>query len=138
MKAIEVLLAGVLSCALFMVLHAVSWQRFFGQRPQPPWSYVAGIIGLAVPFTLLMARWGDWWALAGVASVVVGGGASVIYGYHVRGIANREGPPEALLKADEYEAIIAALRSQNAELETKLIRAKREKCEAQRQNRLDT
>jgi len=109
-----------------MVLHAASWRRFFGQRPQPPWSYVAGILGLAIPFTLLMARWGDWWALAGVISVVVGGGASVIYGYYVRGIANREGPPQDFAPNEYEEAITRVHRSQITTLERKLMCLERE------------
>lgn len=115
-KLIVILLAGISSCILFMILHAFPWGRIFGKHPKPPWTYVAGILGLGIVFTAAMAYWRDWWALGTAVSTVVGAGGAVIFGYKVRG----QGP---ILMEDtgQQEEIICILRDQVAELERKLI-----------------
>ncbi len=69
---------------LLLIEHLLPWERIFGQRPQPPWSYMAGVASLTVPFFALLARWGDWWAMGAWLAVVVAGGLPVIVGYDVR------------------------------------------------------
>lgn len=128
-KLVAVLIAGAASCALFMVLHAMNWRRVLGDKwTRPPRTYVAGVAGMAVPFTALMALWGDWWAVWGAAAVAVGGGVAVLYGHYVRSVARRDEPPQPM-SADEYEAIIRALRQQNAALEKKLMWMERKNAE---------
>ena len=119
-KLIVVLLAGVVSCVLFMVLHAFPWRRILGEHLKPPWTYVTGVLGLGIPFTIGVALWGSCWEWALAVSVVVGAGAAVIFGYKVRGqgpIVFRENPGQ--------EEIIKILREQVAELERKLMVAER-------------
>lgn len=115
-KLIVVLLGGMSSCALFMVLHAFPWRRVFGKRPKPPWTYVAGVLGLGVVFTAAMLYWRDWWAWWVAVSTVAGAGAAVIFGYRVRGQG-----PMLTEDAGRQEEIIGVLRDQVAELERKLM-----------------
>lgn len=115
-KLIDVVVAGVFSCVLFMALHAFPYRRIFGKRPRPPWTYVTGVLGLAVPFTAGVALWGSWWTWGLAVSVVVGAGAAVIFGYKVRG----QGP--ILFKENPgQEETISILRERVAELERKLM-----------------
>ena len=67
-----------------LVEHILPWKRIFGQKPQPPWSYIAGVTSLTVPFFALLARWGDLWAMGAWLAVVIAGGLPVIIGYDVR------------------------------------------------------
>jgi hypothetical protein len=119
-KWIDIIAAGAFSCALFMVLHAFPWQRFLGQRLKPPWTYVAGILGLAPSFTVVIALWGDPWPLWLAASVVIGAGGAVIFGYKVRG----QGPILFEENTGRQEEI-NMLRERVAELERKLMAAER-------------
>jgi hypothetical protein len=119
-KLIIILSAGVLSCILFMILHAFPWQRFLGKRLKPPWTYVAGVLGMAVPFTVVITLWGDLWPLWLAASVVVGAGAAVIFGYKVRG----QGPILFEENPGRQEEV-NILRKRVAELERKLMTAER-------------
>jgi hypothetical protein len=122
-KLITVILAGAGSCILFMVLHATDWQRIFGRHPRPPWTYVAGVLGLTIPYAAVMALWGDWWAICAAAATVVGGGGAVLFGYKVRG----QGP--VILGGQDSEAIIRMLRERNRELEEKLMALEEGGCQ---------
>lgn len=115
-KLIAVLSAGVLSCGLFMALHAFAWESIFDKRPKPPWTYVAGILGLAVIAVPFLILWGDWWALRLAIADVVGAGAAVIFGYKVRG----QGPIVFGENPGRQEEI-NILRERVAELERKLM-----------------
>jgi len=113
-----------------MALHTFPWVRIFGKRPRPPWTYVAGILGLAVIVAPILALWRDWWALGLAASVVVGAGGAVIFGYRVR----RQGPIE--FKERGQEEIINLLRERIAELERKLMVFERgRRCPERKSNR---
>jgi hypothetical protein len=84
MKAQEIALAATATSLLLLVEHLIPWERIFGKRPQPPWNCIAGVISLSVPFCVLLARWGDNWAIGAWVAVVIAGGLPVIVGYDVR------------------------------------------------------
>jgi len=83
-KIQEIFIAAVATGLLLLLEHVAPWHRVFSQKPQPPWSYVAGVSTLTVPFFVLLARWGDWWAMGAWLAVLVCGGGVVIAGYDVR------------------------------------------------------
>jgi hypothetical protein len=83
-KAQEVALAAAAAALLLLVEHIAPWERIFGQKPQPPWSYMAGVASLTAPFFALLARWGAWWEMGAWLAVVIAGGLPVIVGYDVR------------------------------------------------------
>ena len=80
----EMAAAAMAAGLLLLLEHVAPWHRVFGQKPQPPWSYVAGVATLTVPFFILLARWGDWWAMGAWIAVVFCGGGVVLVGYDVR------------------------------------------------------
>jgi len=80
----EMAIAAIAAFLLLLVEHILPWQRLFGQKPQPPWSYVAGVIALSVPFCTLLVHWGEWWTVGAWLAVVICGGLPVIVGYDVR------------------------------------------------------
>jgi hypothetical protein len=80
----EIALTAVATASLLLIEHIAPWERIFGQKPQPPWSYVAGVASLTTPFFALLIRWGEWWAMGAWLAVVIAGGLPVIVGYDVR------------------------------------------------------
>jgi hypothetical protein len=83
-KLQEMVIAAIATGALLLVEHIMPWHRVFGQKPQPPWSYVVGVSTLTAPFFVLLIRWDDWWAMGAWLMVVFCGGGVVIAGYDVR------------------------------------------------------
>lgn len=83
-KVVGILIAGAASSILLALAHAYDWQRVFRAKVEPPWSYVAGVICLGIPFSALMIVWGHWWCLTAAAVIAIGGGLSVVFGYKVR------------------------------------------------------
>ena len=127
-KLIAILGALCMSAVLMSFAHAYDWKKVFGRNLTPPWSYVAGVLFLAVPYTALMILWHDWWALGAATAVVAGGGFSVIFGYNIRG--KTEKPDYQILLsehlADEREISLGLRRKlmererENASLIAKL------------------
>lgn len=110
MKAQQIALAATATSLLLLVEHLLPWERIFGQRPQPPWNYVAGVASLTVPFFALLARWGAWWEMGAWLALVIAGGLPVIVGYDVRMRlefkALKATLPKALRLADDLVASI--------------------------------
>jgi hypothetical protein len=107
-KLVTMLGALCLSAVLMSFAHAYDWRRVFGRKLSPPWNYVAGLLFLAIPYTVLMALWRDWWALGAAVAVVMGGGFPVIFGYNVRGKAQKQ--DYEAIAMEELEADRGAIR----------------------------
>ena len=107
-----------------MVLHTLSWEKLFGERPEAPRTYVIGVLGMGTPFTVVVALWGGWWYWFLVAAIAAGAGLPVMYGYKVR----KQGPIAIRGQYEGYEAIIRTLRAEVAEREAKLMALERGEC----------
>ena len=64
--------------------HVIPWEKVFGRRIGPPWTYIAGVASLGLPFSALMVLWADWWGLAAFWAITVCGGFSVFFLYDIR------------------------------------------------------
>lgn len=83
-RLIALAVAALVAAVQMAVEHAIPWEKLFGRKVGPPWSYAAGVASLGLPFSALMLLWRDGWALAAFWAVAVCGGFSVFLGYHVR------------------------------------------------------
>lgn len=83
-KLQEMAIAAVAASLLLLVEHVLPWERIFGQKPQPPWTYIAGTVTYGIPLCALLIRWGSLWELGLWAAVVIAAGLPVIVGYDVR------------------------------------------------------
>jgi len=121
-KLVGLAAAAIATSVLLALAHTCDWERIFGRKVGPPWSYVAGVLCLALPFSILMVFWGDWWPLAAAVTGVMGGGLPVLYGYRIR----RE------VRKKEREVVLSGFlddeRQINELLRQKLLETEREKA----------
>ena len=83
-RFIALAIAAVFTAVQLGIEHAIPWHKLFKRRVGPPWTYIAGVASLGLPFSVLMILWRDGWALAAFWAIAASGGASVFLGYHVR------------------------------------------------------
>ena len=122
-KWVELLVAAMCSAILLACAHAYDWKKVFGKRPDPPWSYVTGLVLLGIPYLALLAYWRDWWAFMAAVAVVVGGGFPVIFGYNIRGQTKTTDYLMLLSEhLDDERAISMALRRKLMEKEQQIAR----------------
>jgi len=56
----------------------------------PPWTYIAGVASLGLPFSVLMILWRDWWGFWTFWILFIAGGLPVFLGYHIRMCLEKE------------------------------------------------
>jgi len=117
-QLITLLAAAGLSSILLAFAHAYNWERIFARKVESPWSHVAGVLWLAVPFSALMIVWGHWWCLAAAAAVAVGGGLPVLFGYRIRHEVEKREREVVLSEAlDDERQVSHIIRRRMMELE---------------------
>lgn len=84
-RFIALAIAAIVTAVQLAVEHVIPWHKLFRKRQiGPPWSYIAGVASLGLPFSILMILWRDWWPLAAFWTVAAFGGGSVFLGYDIR------------------------------------------------------
>jgi len=83
-RFIALVIAAIVTAVQLGVEHVVPWEKLFGRRVGPPWTYIAGVASLGLPFSVLMILWRDWWSLAAFWTITAFGGGSVFLGYDIR------------------------------------------------------
>jgi hypothetical protein len=117
-KLVTTLAAAIVSSVLLAWAHGFDWEKVFGRKLWPPWSYVAGMLFLAVPFAALMAVWRDWWALGAWGAIAVAGGLPVLFGYNIRDEVQRKGRDILLSELlDDERQINQVIRRRVTDLE---------------------
>lgn len=77
MTAVAILLTAIVAALVLAVEHLVF--RLWVHRPvHLTVRYIAGTLGLALPQSVLLALYADWFALAALWSVLAGGGVAVL------------------------------------------------------------
>jgi hypothetical protein len=89
-RFIALVIAAVFTAIQLAVEHAIPWEKLFGRKVGPPWTYIAGVASLGLPFSVLMLLWRDRWALAAFWVLSAFGGGSVFLGYHIRMCLEKE------------------------------------------------
>lgn len=100
----QVVLAVLLAWLLLWVEHWFPWQLMLGRELPRPAAYVLGVLALMLPFSGLLAVWGEWLALAALWAVIVAGGAAVIGAYAIDRLL------ETRSKVKEQDELIQVLR----------------------------
>jgi hypothetical protein len=84
-RFVALAIAALWTAVQLAIEHVTPWEKLFGGRKVgPPWTYVAGVASLGLPFSVLMILWRDGWALAAFWTVAASGGLSVFLGYDIR------------------------------------------------------
>jgi len=84
-RFIALAIAAIVTAVQLAVEHVIPWHKLFRKRQiGPPWSYIAGVASLGLPFSVLMILWRDWWPLVAFWTVAAFGGGSVFLGYDIR------------------------------------------------------
>jgi len=83
-KFIALAIAAIVAAVQLGVEHAIPWEKLFKRQIGPPWTYIAGVASLGVPFSVLMILWRDWWGFWAFWILFIAGGLPVFLGYDIR------------------------------------------------------
>jgi len=77
----ETLITALVAVLLLLVEHWLPWRMIFKRELPRILAYVLGVLALALPFSALLAYWGEFHALAAFWAVVAAGGLAVMTAY---------------------------------------------------------
>jgi len=84
-RFIDLIILFMGTAILFACLHVMPWRKVFRREVKPPFTYIAGVLGMGICFVWLVGfRWHDWWAVWAGCAVACGAGAPVFTGYDIR------------------------------------------------------
>lgn len=92
---IEVIVAMTMTSLILAVEHWFPWLGVLGRELTLIERYVAGMLAVLVPLSVLLALWGSWMELAAIWFVVLPGGAVVVASYLVDGHVSQKQRMEA-------------------------------------------
>lgn len=92
---IDLIAAMMMTSLILAVEHWFPWLGVLGRQLKLIERYIAGMLAVLLPVTVLLALWGSWMELAAIWAVVVTGGAVVVGSYLVDGHISQKQRMEA-------------------------------------------
>ena len=98
--ALQILMAMMMTSLFLAVEHWFPWVGVLGRSLRFIERYVAGMLAVLLPLSVLLGLWGSWYELVALWCVVVSGGAVVVMGYLVDGHVDQKRRMEAAEAAE--------------------------------------
>ena len=100
---LQVVITMVITSLILAVEHWFPWVGVLGRTLRLVERYVAGMLAVLLPLSVLLALWKSWEELAALWCVVVVGGAVVVVSYLVDGHVDQK---QRLMAAEAAERIL--------------------------------
>jgi hypothetical protein len=93
--AFQIVIAMMTTSLFLAVEHWFPWKGVFGRSLRFIERYVAGMLAVLIPITVLLVLWESWMELAAIWAVVITGGTVVVGSYLVDGHVSQKQRMEA-------------------------------------------